>query len=191
MATDSFSGGNANPIGGAWTTAGSFGALRVVSGEVANASGTDTFSAAYHTSTQTSSQIVIQALGSGSNTDAGPAICLDSSGNGYCFHNAANFQLYIFRLPSFATAANVAGSNFAVNDIVRIRRSGNDVIGSVNGVDVITATNDTTFTTGNSGITAYHGAFRGDDWTDGAAGGATIYNRSMFDSPIFGSRLVR
>jgi hypothetical protein len=191
MASDNFNRANEDPLASPWASLSGFSNLRVVSNQVGNSSGTDGSSAMrYSTSSVTDSTITIATTGGG-NTDAGPAICLDASGNGYCFLNSANFQLYIFELPGFGTAANVGGSNFAANDVVRLRRSGNDVIGSVNGVDVITATNNTNFTSGNPGIFMYHGAARFDDWTDGAAGGATIYNRSMFDSPIFGSRLVR
>jgi hypothetical protein len=191
MASDNFTRANEDPLASPWGSISGAGTLRVVSNLCANSSGTDATSyMRYTTSSATDSSVTISVVGGG-NTDAGPAICLDGSGNGYAFLNSANFQLYIFELPGFGTAANVGGSNFAASDVVRLRRSGNDVIGSVNGVDVITATNNTTFTSGAPGIFIFHANTRFSNWTDGAAAGATVYNRTIFDSPIFNSRVIR
>jgi hypothetical protein len=193
MASDNFNRSNANPLDNSWTTWSGFSALRLVSNEVATASGSTGSSGAYQSSTELSSQVTIKARdsGTGPTTNGGPAICINS-GNGYFANQEFDGFTCIYRIDSngFNRLVDQSYTNWAVNDVVRLRRSGNSLIVSVNGADTASTT-DTTYMTGNSGMFIYNGDVRLDDWTDGAAGGATIYNRSVFGSPIFGSRVIR
>lgn len=166
MASDNFTRANENPLASPWGSCGT-GDLRVVSNQCANASGTDTTSYMRYTTSSTLTSIVNFAV-VGANTDAGPCVCLDGSGNGYAFLNSANFQLYIFKLPGFGTVVNVGGSNFNTSDAVELRREGNDLVGYVAGAEVIRGT-DTDFMTGNDGIFQYQGANRISLWQSGGA----------------------
>jgi hypothetical protein len=197
MASDNFTRSDENPLsdGGNWAGTTDSDDLRVVSNKCANASGTDTWSQMRRTdSTELSSMIVVDTTGGG-NADAGPTVCMDGSGNGYAYLNSASFQHYLWELPSFGQLDNANLTNFVSGDEVRIAREGNDIVcyldtGSGE-TEVMRAAGETTNMTGNPGQAIYHAAFRSSYWEDGATGGATIYNRSVFGSPIFGSRVVR
>jgi hypothetical protein len=192
MATDNFTRSDEDPLSdsGNWASCSGAGTLQVVSNECANSSGTDATSYMRRsTSTELRSDITFSVSGGG-NTDAGPCVCLDSSGNGYTFLNSASFQLYIFELPGFGLVVNPGGSNFTTGVVYSLRREGNDLVGYAAGVEVARGT-DTSFMTGNPGEFQYQGVVRASLWTDAASAGATVYNRTIFDSSIFGNRVVR
>jgi hypothetical protein len=124
----------------------------------------------YGTSSELSSSVVVATIGS--TVDGGPMVCCSSDGDGYMAVNFDGANLRIFRLDngSFTEIANTASAEPSAGDTFRLRRSGNNVIASSQGVD-ITTVNDTTYMTGNPGIFIFAGDLVFDDWTDGAAGG--------------------
>jgi len=90
------------------------------------------------------------------NGGAGPAVRVQASGACYfllCYYN--NTVTYLFRMSDNFNAtqlATVATPKFTVDGTVaKIRVSGSSIIGSINGVDFISAT-DTTLASGQPGI---------------------------------------
>lgn len=172
MASDDFNRADANPLDGNWTkpTAGLTGALKIVSNAVLN-SAASTDSAAYHSvSTVADSQVKVTVI---SNGDGGPGIHMDASGNGYILNGSSgNLILYKVTGGTFSSLSPFAsGTTYAANDVARVRRSGNDLIVSLNGATLFTVVSETTFTGGAPGMHMFDGTISFDDWTDNAGGG--------------------
>jgi hypothetical protein len=98
-------------------------------------------------------------------------ICADNSMNCYILVNYDGTNLVIGRFDSGGfNGLNSAVYTPVANDQLRLYRDGNDVVGTVNGVEKVRVT-DTTYTTGNSGMFLFAGDLVFDDWTDDAGGG--------------------
>ena len=177
MASDNFNRANENPLASPWSTfiSASWPGLDLVSNAVKNGEGSAQDTASIRLdSTELVSQCVVTTVGG---RDGGPVICCDGSGNGYFLTNHDATNLFIYRIASggYTQIASVAGV-YQNNDVVKLRRSGNDIIASINGGDVLAAINDTTFMTGSPGMLCFSDTIVLDDWTDGAdAGGGEVH----------------
>jgi len=172
VASDNFNRDPENPLAspwGVWHSGSPWPQLDLVSNAVKNnEGGAGDVASLYTTSNELLSQCVITTVGG---RDAGPTICSDGNGNGYFFtnHDATNLYIYLISGGSFNNIGSVAGV-YATNDVLKLRRSGNNVIASINGGDVLTVA-DTTYMTGNPGMLCFDTTSVLDDWTDGVAGG--------------------
>lgn len=173
MASDNFDRPNENPLASPWTGihAGTWPLLDLVSQGVKNGEGAaqDTGSIRLD-STELMSQCVVTTLGG---RDGGPSICGDGGGDGYVMSNHDNTSIYIYRIDNgtFDAGASAVGV-YSLNSVLKLRRSGNDVIASVDAVDITTRT-DTTYMTGSPGIFAFDTTIVFDDWTDGVSASVT------------------
>lgn len=171
-----------NPIQSPWNTPGSWNPFKL-NGSGATAATGSTDSISYYTGSALGVSEIV--LGTVLGADCGPALHVDSSGNGYVA-TAFDGNLHIFRCDG---APNYNGDLTSatlplvqvIGMVIRMRRSGSALIVSVNGVDVMTSTNDTTYTGGQDGIFNYDGTTVIDSWTNGAAAAAT----SRFLFPAF------
>lgn len=158
-----------NPIQSPWVTPGTWNPFKLNgTGATAATGGADAI--AYYTGSSLGvSEIVIGTAGGG---DGGCALHVDSSGNGYVF-TAFDGNLHILRCdgaPNYAgdLTSSVVAVTFTPGDTWRMRRSGNFLIVSKNGVDQMTSTADTTYTGGQDGIFNFDGTFVIDSWSNGA-----------------------
>jgi hypothetical protein len=170
VASDDF-GAASSPLPAPWATVGSFNQLRAVSGACQNVTGGSDSANRYSTSTELSSQVTVATIGS--TVDGGPMVCVSSDGDGYMAVNFDGSVLRIYRLDNggFTEIGNTSSAEPGAGDTFRLRRSGNNLVASVAGADLVTVA-DTTYMTGNPGIFIFAGDLVFDDWTDGAAGGA-------------------
>lgn len=190
MASDNFTRTNEDPIASPWSAVTGFGTLRIVSNQLANSAGANADSAAIHTSTVTSSRVKI-AVVDGGITDGGPIICMTAgSGTGYFFANNSAGRIAFMTLPGFTTIAeDTSATDWVVNDEVRLYRDSGDLVGTVNGGEVLRFT-DSTFTTGNSGAFQYSGVIRFGAWTDDAGGGGTVHTEVLEDAVAVADGMV-
>ena len=166
MASDAFTRADETPLSTNNWASDLFGGINLISNTVGNAAAAD--KASYRTdSSVQDSQIKIATVGTG---DGGPAICLDGSSNFYMVNNVlvTTIELYKCVAGVFTSIASVAGG-YALNDTIRIRRSGGNVIISKNGTDILTFA-DSTFTTGFDGMHCFNNVIRMDDWNNNVGG---------------------
>jgi hypothetical protein len=109
-------------------------------------------------------------------------ICGNST-NCYTFVSYDGTNCYLFRVDSgsFNSIDFLGGTTVVANDVMRIYRDGNDVVATLNSVEILRAT-DTTYMTGNSGVFCFAGDLVLDDWTDGA-GSVAANEYSDYGSP--------
>jgi hypothetical protein len=126
MASDTFTRGNETPLAAPWAKPTTTTGINLTSFACINGTASSD-SMAYHTSTVTDSQVKLVALGS---RDGGPAICMSTDGDCYMFNNATAAELAIFRVDNGVTFNKLATAvgDYVVNDVLRIRRSGGNVI---------------------------------------------------------------
>lgn len=175
MASDSFTRANATPLDGNWATSSSWGNLQLVSNAVrVVTAGVDSMAVSTISAVGDSEVIVSNVAGNGL---GGPVIHgSTTAGNGYVgLYNTGFFHIYL--LPSFTDLGSFF-SSIVNGDRLRIRRSGSDVILSLNTVDIVTAAGDTTYTGGNDAMFIYDNTII-DDWTNnaGAALSASLLAR--------------
>lgn len=167
MASDDFSATN-SPLAAPWTSfGGSFAGLRSVSGGCRNAAGSDGDAGAYYSTSSAGSSQIDYISGT---TDGGPALHMGTGPDGYVVTAYDGLIVYAFRLDDGAYSSELghATGAYVTTQPVKMRRSGNNLITSLNAVDLLTVT-DTTYTGGSPGIFAYAGNFIVDNWTDGVA----------------------
>ena len=172
MASDNFAATN-NPLASPWTSfGGSFGGLKSASGGCSNAAGSDGDAGAYYSSSSSSSSQVDYVSGT---MDGGPALNMGTGPDGYVVTAYDGAITYAFRLDDGAYSSELghATGAYVSGQPVKMRRSGNDLITSLNGSDILTVT-DATYTTGSPGIFAYAGNLVFDNWTDGVSSGYTL-----------------
>jgi hypothetical protein len=170
MASDNFNRANENPLASPWSVFGSIGNLRLVSNAVQTVGASSDAGSIYTSSSVALSQCSISAVGG---RDGGPAIHMNAAGNRcYFVTNYSGTTLHLFRLSGLGGYNEIATASgaYAVSDVVRIYRDGNDVVVTVNAVEKLRAT-DTTYTDGSPGLFIYSDDLILDDWTDGAGGG--------------------
>jgi hypothetical protein len=173
MATDNFTRADETPLASPWATLAGSG-VSLSSNTAVNLSAGD--AASYRTdSSITDSQVKISVLGA---SDGGPLICGNASPfNAYittCF--TGSIELYRIDNGTFTSiASNVA--IYAVNDTIRLRRSGANVIVSRNGTDIITFS-DSTYTTGVDGIFAAANNLAFSQWTNNATAASPPMGRA-------------
>lgn len=171
-----------NPIQSPWVVPGTWNAMKLDgSGATAASAGADAI--AYYTGSALGVSEIV--LGTVSGADCGPACHVDSSGNGYVA-TAYDGNLHIYRCdgaPNYNgdLTSSVVPLVYVTGMVVRMRRVGNALVVSVAGIDVMTSTNDTTYTGGQDGIFNYDGATIIDSWNNGAGAAAT----SRFPFPSF------
>lgn len=167
MATEDFSATN-SPLAAPWTSfGGSFAGLRSVSGGCRNVAGSDGDAGAYYSSSNSSSSQVEYVSGT---MDGGPAINMGTGPDGYVVTAYDGAITYAFRLDDGAYSAELGHGTgaYVAGQPIKMRRSGNNLITSLNGSDILTVT-DATYTGGSPGIFAYAGNLIFDNWTDGLA----------------------
>lgn len=175
MASDDFNRANESPLASPWGPWGSLGTCRLVSNAVQNSAGSDTDSGCLHTTSAAGDSDWIYTSGT---TDGGPAIHCSTGPDGYFMtaYNAVN--TFMFRLDNGGftqLGAEIVGV-YVSTQRARLRRSGNDLIYSFNGADLMTRT-DTTYTGGNDGAFEYAANLILDGWTNNAGG--TSYTLAM------------
>jgi hypothetical protein len=179
VATDNFTRADETPLSTNSWASDAFGGVNLISNTVGNSSVADKCS--YRTDSAVfDSQVKIATTG---DKDGGPAICINGSSSFYCANNNSGSNIEMFKVTagSFSAIGSFVGT-YATNDLIRIRRSGGNVIISQNGTDIITVA-DSSFVTGNDGIHCFN-TIRMDDWTNNVAdGGGTptsyFFNDSM------------
>lgn len=166
MASDSFTRANETPLASPWASDSVLGGIDLVSNTVGNNGGAADGLSYRTDSTALESQVTVAMPGG---QDGGPAICCDGSGNGYVANCNTGTLIQIYKLTggSFGLLNSGSGS-YVTGHQIKIRRSGNDLIVSDNGTDVVTAT-DTSYMTGRPGIHCFDATIRFDDWTDNVA----------------------
>jgi hypothetical protein len=170
MASDSFN-TTANPLSAPWTAASGFGSLKSPGTEARTAAGADSDSLMYYSGSAQAISEVVVGTNSGAD-DGGPAIHVDSSGNGYVFsaYDGSGHILKVTAGPNYTDITNSFNAfTFTTGDTIRLRRSGNVLIASKNGSDISTSVSDTTFTGGFDGIFIFDGNLGFDSWTNTAA----------------------
>jgi len=166
MASDNFNRAD-SALTSPWTNWGAFSAVSVISNAVGNNTGSNQDCGSYFsTSTSLSSQVLLTATGA---RNGGPAINC-SGDDGYLLQNLGGANFTIYKITNGVPVASAAAAvpAYAINDVLRLRRSGGDVIASRNGLDIVTLT-DSTYTGGSPGIYVNDQNIRFDDWTDGVA----------------------
>lgn len=172
MASDDFSATN-SPLASPWTSfGGSFGGLRSVSGGVRNVAGSDTDAGAWYSSSSATSSQMDYVSGT---TDGGPALHMGTGPDGYVITAYDGAIIYAFRLDdgSYSSELGHATGVYVAGQPTKLRRSGGNLITSVNAVDKLTVT-DSTYTGGSPGIFSYAGNLIQDNWTDGASSSYTL-----------------
>ncbi len=176
MASDDFSATN-SPLAAPWTSwGGSFGGMRSVSGGCRNVAGTDTDSAAYYSSSTASSSQIDYVSGT---TDGGPALHMAVGPDGYLDTAYNGTEVFTFRVDDGSVSSELGHATgvYVTTQPVKLRRSGNNLITSLNAVDLLTVT-DTTYTGGSPGVFATSGNFIMDNWTDGVAAD-TLFGQAL------------
>lgn len=172
MASDDFASAN-SPLASPWTGfGGSFGNLRSTSGGCRNVAGSDADAGAYYSSSSAQSSQVDYVSGS---TDGGPALNMGVGPDGYVDSAYNGTEVFTFRVDDGSVSAELGHATgvYVATQAVRLRRSGNNLITSLAGVDTLTVT-DATYTGGSPGVLCYSGDFIVDNWTDGAAGAFSL-----------------
>lgn len=169
MASDNFNRANADPIGAPWAGWGSFATCEIESNAVRNSAHADGDAGMLYSSSNVPDSQLDYVSGT---ADGGPAIHCAAGPDGYLETNYDATSLMVYRLDDggFTFLGQVAGV-YTAGQPNRMRRSGNNIIASKNGADVVTVT-DTTYTgtSGSPGFFSYAGTLIQDNWTDGIAG---------------------
>lgn len=169
MATDNFNRANESPLStNNWTTGGVFAGIYLVSNQVQVNPAGDADSWSYRTNSSVgSSAITIATAGT---LEGGPAIHVDSSGNGYVVF--CNGGVHITRITTGSTFVDISssGATPSAGDVIRLYRTGSLLKVSINGVDDATAqATDSTFLGGFDGIYAFTNTLKMDNWTNGVS----------------------
>ena len=146
--------------------------MRIVSNKAAGSASGSSCGARHTVSTVAFSQFEITDI---TDEDFGPALFEAGATNGYVSTCYTASDVFIFRIDSggFTLGATVAGTSWQVGDVPAIRRSGGNVIVSIDGSDVLTYV-DSTYTSVVPGLFSYGGGGRFINWTDGVGGGLVI-----------------
>jgi hypothetical protein len=176
MATDDFNRSNESPLASPWGAWGSLGTCRLVSNAVQNSAGSDTDSGCLHTTSAEHDSDWIYTSGT---MDGGPAIHCATGPDGYFMTAYTGTNSYMFRLDdgSFTQLGGDILGAYVTTQRIRLRRSGNDLIYSLNAVDLMTRTDTTYTTTGNDGAFQYAANLILDGWSNNASG--TAYTLAM------------
>ena len=186
---DSGTAGDANPIGGSFTTLTGFGALRRVSNTFANAAGSDTDSCAYVNAVADTADVYVQmrvpTVGGG---DGGPFVRASTATGAQVFlqnGGGTDFNLYLFN-GGYTLLDNDAGT-YATNDTVRLEIVGTAYVSKQNSTTRNSVSNGT-LSTGRGGMNIYTGATRFDLFEMG-----DFTSSSSFDVPrnLFNSFAVK
>jgi hypothetical protein len=164
VASDNFNRSDESPPSG-WTQDTSFtDTISLVSNQVENASAGVNGLIYYSASTVSSSQAVMTGTSSTFGANC-LAIHCDGAGDGYLFF--LDGALHRTDNGSISGSLDTTGTAAVTGDVCRIYRDGNDVVCTINGAEVMRAT-DTTYTSGHPGILMRLGAPDSgmDDWTD-------------------------
>jgi hypothetical protein len=182
--SDNFSGTDANPIGGNWTTTSGLAALRRISNQLANA-GSDADSGAWWNAATFSSdhwsEITFAAVGSAS--DCGPAVrCQSGAATFYCAATYNPGEAFYKMVSGTASAiSGVTTPNAANGDTVRCEAEGSTIRYKKNGAEVTgSPITDTSIPSGGApGVFIFEAAVRISLWT-----GADIAANAFVPSAI-------
>lgn len=175
----------ANPLPSPWGTGTGWANLRAVSGECANAAGSDTDSMMRYTLSSSVRSIIEYRSGT---FDGGPGF-MDASGNAYlstCF-TGTTVQMYKVTggPPNYTQLGTDAAVTFAAGDLAELRLTPTDVIFLKNGVTTFTQP-DSTFRAGlNPAIFIFAANLRVDNWSDGLIDVVTGIPIYMIPGPGF------
>lgn len=183
MASDNFTRANESPIASPWTKPGgspAWNSLRLVSNAAATtASGGSDAMAYYSGSAQGDSSVTIGVIGG---SDGGPAIHLDSSGNGYCV-TCFDSNVHVFRVTAGVNYTDITNAttvcSYGIGDVIRLRRSGTSIVVTKNGSAVQTIV-DNTFTGGFDGMFMFDDTLRFSAWSNNAVAASQGRDLSKF-----------
>jgi hypothetical protein len=164
---DSFDRADANPLSGNWATITGLGALRLVSNQCKNASGTDADSGARRTDGPFPDDQYAQiTIASGDSTpDCGPLIrCAAAAMTMYgVFRSDATTRLWQVIAGSFTQIGSSADGAWNNGDRVRLTATGTTIKVLHNEVEIISVT-DAAIAAGSPGLFVYEGATAVDDF---------------------------
>lgn len=160
MASDNFNRANESPLASPYNHVGAPSDL--VSNQVTQGGGGFT----YRTGAANAFSQIVYISGD----FAGPAVHVDSSGNGYFFHTDGPEYIISRSDGGGLTPLVTAIGSFTNGDVLAIRRVGNTLVASIDGVDVLTSPSDTTYTSGEDGWGSFD-SLTMDDWTNESGGG--------------------
>lgn len=148
--SESFTGANANPIGGNWTTNTGFAAIQRISNAADGSSGD---SAAYVTgvSTLADSHAKVKFIGTAVTTDGGPFVRGDPAAVTHYLLDLPTMQLYYVHAGTYTTIGSSSAQTFTTNDTAELVVVGSFLFGLRNDVVQVRAI-DTNLTTGRCGV---------------------------------------
>jgi uncharacterized membrane protein len=132
--TDNFTGVDANPIGGNWTTSSGLAALRRISNQLANA-GSNADSAAWWNAATFSSDHYSETTYASGVTDFGPAVRMQPSAATFYWADTSTPAFYKMVAGS-ATAISGVTATIAANDVIRAEAEGSTIRWKKNGANV-------------------------------------------------------
>jgi hypothetical protein len=194
LGTDSFQRANANPIGGNWTTSGTFGALQIVSDAVEAATGGTVNVAYWNASAFNNDQWSQITVGATIGTSAvGPAVRLGTaSENGYAFlWQGTTGSSGTWRLQKYVsgTVTQLATGTLTVStgDTLAIAAVGTNIYLYWNGVFVFTIS-DSALTSGSAGMLVFSASGTTQATITGWSGGN--FQNAPAPPPVGGSGAV-
>ena len=166
--SETFTGANANPIGGVWTTGSGWAALQRISNLVDGTSGD---SGAYvSTVVPPNDQYSKVTLGAAFTTDGGPFVrAATGAKTHYLLDIAASCQLYRVSAGVYTTIGAAFSHTAVIGDVYEIRAVGTTISGWINGVQQRTVS-DANIASGRfgifiSGTSLRFSSFEGGDFT--------------------------
>jgi hypothetical protein len=193
LATVNFVRANENPIASPWEETPGFPGIAIVSNHViAPSAGSSHLS--YHDGlawpSNHYSQGVIRNVGTNL---GGPAARVQTNGDHYLSVNDNGIiRLFLVIVGGGFNQLVETAVGMSADDVIRTDANGSTIRILKNTV-VVASISDATLTGGAPGFFMYDGVSTWNNWEGGdfSAGGATIYTRKPFTSPIFNSRVIR
>lgn len=160
--TDSGAGADANPIGGSYVTLSGWAAIRRVSNQLANATGSDGDCGArinVATPNDHYCQVTTAVVGG---RDGGPMVRVQSaaaSGVLITDYNATDVEAYVFVAGSFGSFKDRDTGTYTAGGTVYLEAQGTTYISKINGATINNFT-DATFASGQGGVFMYEATQR-------------------------------
>jgi len=173
-ATDDFNRGDANPIGGNWTTVTGQGDVAIVSNQAVGGNGGGGAVARWNADTFSDDQYCqakIQTIDGASLLTRVPSSAFD----GYLLYMAGSGDVRIYRMDAGSAIGPLSTPNFAyvVGDTVKLTSVGSTHTAYKNGVAQANPATDATHTSGSPGINFNNSSSALDDWEGGNVSSTT------------------
>jgi hypothetical protein len=160
--TDSGTGSNANPIGGSYVTLTGWGALRRLSNQIANASGSGTNSGAYINITTPNDHYCLMTPTVVGGRDGGPMVrCQTGAASGVLLtdYNGTDVEAYVLVSGSFGSFVDRDTGTYQSTSVVRLQAVGTSYTSKIDATTINSFTN-ATFSSGKAGLFMYDGTQR-------------------------------